>query len=390
MKRILKERDRLLRRLARVTGMTGALGALLCLMVPTGSTPGALAWGMLGCLAVAAAVGLATGRDAVGSSVAVVASAGAAVIAIALVSGRLQPSTATAVVLLSGISAASVAFILVVRPRLRVPLALFAVISIGLGTAASFRPGGSPGLAMLSMSLTWLGAIAVALWIERAIEVAISRIDEVGGAHRAERLASELEARQRQDARLLHDTVLATLSLLAHAGVGVAPETLREQAREDARLLRQLRLDATASSQAASTFFTPEPPEDDEALGSTLESVKQRFGRMGLDVHWHGTGQVLLPRETLDALLGAMAECLENVRRHSGVAEADVTVTDDATTVRAMVTDAGVGFDVAAVDSERLGFAESVVGRLHAVGGRVRLFSSPGSGTTVMLEVPKP
>ncbi|WP_286308847.1 sensor histidine kinase [Agromyces mangrovi Wang et al. 2018] len=72
-----------------------------------------------------------------------------------------------------------------------------------------------------------------------------------------------------------------------------------------------------------------------------------------------------------------MAECLENVRRHSGVVEADVTVTDDATTVRAMVTDAGVGFDVAAVDPERLGFAESVVGRLHAVGGRVRLFSSP-------------
>ena len=27
---------------------------------------------------------------------------------------------------------------------------------------------------------------------------------------------------------------------------------------------------------------------------------------------------------------------------------------------------------------------------LHAVGGRARIFSSPGSGTTVMLEVPKP
>ncbi|WP_353809320.1 ATP-binding protein [Agromyces sp. SYSU T00194] len=390
MKRILKERDRLLRRLARVTGMTGALGALLCLMVPTGGAPGAMAWGMLGCLATAAAVGLATGRDAVGSSVAVVAASGAAVLAIALASNRLYPSTATAVVLLSGLAAASVAFLLVVHRRRRIPLALLAAIAIGLGTAASFRPGGLPGLAMLSMSLVWLGMVAIALWIDRAIGVAISRIDEVGGAHRAERLASELEARQRQDARLLHDTVLATLSLLAHAGVGVAPETLREQAREDARLLRQLRLDATAAPQAAATFFTPEPPDDDEGLGATLESVKQRFGRMGLEVHWHGTGQVLLPRETLDALLGAMAECLENVRRHSGVVEADVTVTDDQATVRAMITDAGVGFDVSTVDPERLGFAESVVGRLHAVGGRVRLFSSPGSGTTVMLEVPKP
>jgi hypothetical protein len=37
----------------------------------------------------------------------------------------------------------------------------------------------------------------------------------------------------------------------------------------------------------------------------------------------------------------------------------------------------------------KLGFKESVVARLADVGGRTRLFSSPGSGTTVVLEVPK-
>lgn len=122
----------------------------------------------------------------------------------------------------------------------------------------------------------------------------------------------------------------------------------------------------------------------------TFESVRQRFARMGLDVNWHGAGRLALPRDTLDALLGALGECLENVRRHSGVTEADVTVSDDERTVRAMVTDAGSGFEPAAVDGARLGYAESVVGRLSVVGGRARIFSSPGSGTTVMLEVPKP
>ena len=48
------------------------------------------------------------------------------------------------------------------------------------------------------------------------------------------------------------------------------------------------------------------------------------------------------------------------------------------------------GFEPDAVDGGRLGYAESVVGRLNTVGGRARIFSSPGSGTTVMLEVPKP
>ncbi len=200
-------------------------------------------------------------------------------------------------------------------------------------------------------------------------------------------MASELEAQRRQGARLLHDTVLATLTLLAHSGVGVTPQAMRQQAADDARLLRQLRLGANPTPQA-SGGYTLEPVEQ-SVLGNTLESVKQRFGRMGLEVSWHGTGQVLLPSDILDAFLLSLAECLENVRRHAGVTEAHVTITDDDTTVRAMVTDAGVGFDLAHVDQAKLGFKESVVARLTDVGGNARLFSSPGSGTTVVLEVPK-
>ncbi len=110
---------------------------------------------------------------------------------------------------------------------------------------------------------------------------------------------------------------------------------------------------------------------------------------MSLEVDWHGSGQVLLPSEVLDSFLLALSACLENVRRHSGVERADATITDDDTTVRAMVTDARVGFDLGEVATERLGFAESVVARLRDVGGNARLFSSPGAGTTVVLEVPK-
>ena len=169
--------------------------------------------------------------------------------------------------------------------------------------------------------------------------------------------------------------------------LGVAPDALRQQAADDARLLRQLRLGATPAPLASGAYNLE--PVEETVLGTTLESVKHRFGRMGLEVNWHGTGQVLLPSDVLDAFLLALAECLENVRRHSGVRQADVTITDDTTTVRAMVTDSGVGFDLAGIDEDKLGFTESVVGRLREVGGNARLFSSEGSGTTVVLEVPK-
>jgi signal transduction histidine kinase len=181
--------------------------------------------------------------------------------------------------------------------------------------------------------------------------------------------------------------VLATLTLLAHSGRGVSEDALREQAGEDAALLRQLRLGFTPNPSVSGDYKLK--PVQESTLGNTLESVKQRFRRMGLEVAWHGTGQVLLPSDTLDAFLLALAECLENVRRHSGVDEAHVTITDDEATVRAMVTDSGIGFDLGSIPASRLGFTESIVARLRDVGGNARLFSSPGSGTTVVLEVPK-
>ncbi len=240
---------------------------------------------------------------------------------------------------------------------------------------------------VLSLLVGWLSLFVAAAWLAASLARAFSGMARLGRAHALERQASELEAQRRHGARLLHDTVLATLTLLAHSGIGVNPDALRNQAGEDARLLRQLRLGGTPMPRS-SGGYTLEPVETSD-LGHTLESVKQRFGRMGLHVAWHGAGQILLPSHVLDAFLLSLSECLENVRRHAGVGSADVTITEDDTTVRAMVTDSGVGFDLEAVDVGRLGLAESVIARIRDVGGKVRLFSAPGSGTTVVLEVPK-
>lgn len=386
MKRIHKERDRLLRRLARVTGLVGAGTGLACLMLPGATTPIELALGALLSAAIAALVAVHTARGALLPALGTVVGSIALILMLGY-SSVLDPATTTAMAAAAGVTSAAVAIPLIVRPR--GPLlvtalagAVFASIWIVAASEHDLRA------VLVAAAAGWAVCAVLGLWVDRAIADASDRIEEIGRAHEAERLASELEAQQRQDARVLHDTVLATLSLLAHSGVGVGPSALRQQAGDDARLLRQLRLGAPLDA-GSTAIFSPES-DDEDALGTTLEAVRRRFARMGLDVNWHGAGQLALPRETLDALLGALGECLENVRRHSGVNEADVTVTDDDRTVRAMVTDTGSGFEPESVDSARLGYAESVVGRLQTVGGRARIFSSPGSGTTVMLEVPKP
>jgi signal transduction histidine kinase len=368
-------------------GLATAIVGLVCI-----SVPGLLQWTtLLAVLPLFAVLMFCHARIGSNSSVfwpIIGITAGLAILIVVQLPFGLRTSTplSTAVLPLAAGSIAAFGIVLTTGVG-RVILLLFGLIA---STALTEVAAGAPAVISIdgaSVIVGWLLAAVFGYWLSASVPRAARRIYSIGRAHRAERQASETEAQRRQGARLLHDTVLATLTLLAHSGVGVAESAMQQQARDDAHLLRQLRLGATPTPQS-SGGYTLEPVQE-TALGTTLESVKQRFGRMGLEVSWHGTGQVLLPSEVLDAFLLALAECLENVRRHSGVTDAHVTITDDETTVRAMVTDAGVGFNIRDIDEARLGFKDSVVGRLKEVGGNARLFSSKGAGTTVVLEVPK-
>jgi signal transduction histidine kinase len=384
---ITKERDRLLQRSTRVIGLGATAVALVCLWVP-GVLPWPTALSTLPFLIV-----LAFSLYQVGSNQSLVwillglaAGLGLLIDLRMRLNGSTGGAVSAALVPLGGGAIASFSILLSSSLRRIALLVVSFVATIALIEYAI--PGeGINAEPDAAIALGWIMATVFGYWLSASVPRAARRIHSIGRAHRAERQASEIEAQRRQGARLLHDTVLATLTLLAHSGVGVAASALQQQAGEDARLLRQLRLGASPVPHSSGDYNLY--PAEEAPLGTTLESVKQRFGRIGLEVSWHGTGQVLLPSEVLDAFLLALAECLENVRRHSGVTDAHVTITDDESTVRAMVTDAGVGFDLKDIDAARLGFKDSVVARLQEVGGKARLFSSPGAGTTVVLEVPK-
>jgi signal transduction histidine kinase len=387
---ITKERDRLLQRTARVYGLSFTVVSLLCLVLPGAVSTTAL----LVSLPLFVLIGIAQFRMGISRSglwvtVTLVAGLGILVVATTIGDRPSQAGFAALVELTAASMAASALVLTSSAPRIAALIVSFLVTGAALLVLTSElqAPLRTAGVYVLG----WVLPALVAIWISAGVPQVAKRINSIGRAHRAERQASELEAQRRQGARLLHDTVLATLTLLAHSGVGVTPEALRQQAGDDARLLRQLRMggNPTPTAENVGTETSPVQVVDEPVLGTTLESVKQRFGRMGLEVSWHGTGQVLLPSQTLDAFLLALAECLENVRRHSGVTQAHVTITDDDTKVRALVTDAGVGFNIADIDEAKLGFTESVVARLRDVGGNARLFSAPGSGTTVVLEVPR-
>ncbi len=384
---IQKERQRLLQRAARGFGISGAALSAVCVSLPGVVDPDILP-SVLILLAAQIGALVMIGRSGHVGWVALTIVLGSGALALAQlpwgVSSSLALPTALAPLGAAGLGAVGMV--------LSEGTGRWILWSVGTIASSLLVATAGPTQGLISMPAIatlagWVITLIIGLWVTAGVDRAVHRITSIGQAHHLERQASETEAQRRQGARLLHDTVLATLTLLAHSGVGVSADALRQQAGEDARLLRQLRLGSTPMPQFSGTYSLE--PVAETALGTTLESVKQRFGRMGLTVRWHGTGQVLLPSEVLDAFLLALAECLENVRRHAGVEDADVTITQSDDALRAAVTDAGIGFDPQLVDPARLGFTESVVARLRDVGGSARVFSTPGAGTTVILEVPR-
>jgi two-component system, NarL family, sensor histidine kinase DegS len=80
-------------------------------------------------------------------------------------------------------------------------------------------------------------------------------------------------------------------------------------------------------------------------------------------------------------------EALNNVVKHAGVSEAEVSLVFGEREVRAVVRDRGRGFDPSVARSGGFGLA-GMRERIEARGGTITVASAPGSGTTVTAGLP--
>ena len=295
----------------------------------------------------------------------------------------------------------------------------WAVLGWGLGEAAAFLGATvvdatwTPSLPALAV----LGIVVIARTFDAAARRAVDRRETA--LHRASQQTRELTIRHDYELRAiarLHDTALSHLVAIATAGSGPVDERLRSAIRNDLSLIvgrdwagdhaeaatdgfpsRAGRAGSPGASRgggpgaasadggtAAPGAASPQsPPPLAEALGIARDA--------GIAVHVAGSPGAL---ETLaparrDALESAVAQCLINVVRHAGVAEAEVAVDPGEGEVTVIVIDGGAGFDPDAVPDDRIGLRTSIRGRIEQEGGTALIWSRPGVGTTVVLTVPE-
>ncbi|MCD4850413.1 hypothetical protein LN996_06280 [Arthrobacter sp. AK01] len=202
------------------------------------------------------------------------------------------------------------------------------------------------------------------------------------------------------EARVLHDTVLRSLTLLARGGAGAAPDELREMlttgtpdaggldprtSAAEAHLRDAMRhLDGPVGAQGAVAGVEP-----CNELALLLTDRARHHSRDGFAVDVFGEGGTL-PVPLQLAIADAAEECMVNAARHAGTDRVDVLVSRSGSLVSVLISDSGVGFDPDAIPAERFGVKNSVVNRMGGVGGRAQVMSAPGRGTTIVLEADAP
>jgi signal transduction histidine kinase/phage shock protein PspC (stress-responsive transcriptional regulator) len=215
------------------------------------------------------------------------------------------------------------------------------------------------------------GAIAVvvgglAIFAAPAVGRLLQRLDDERGA----RIREDERARM---AAHLHDSVLQSLVLLQRT---TDPRRMTTIARRQERELRAWLYGTTHEGEPTSLHVAI------EALAVGIEAD-----------HDIRVEAVVVGDQPLDeaarALVAAVREAVVNAARHAEVERVDVFVEADDAELTGFVRDTGRGFDPAGVADDRRGISESIVGRVHRVGGTAVLSSALGAGTEVEIRVPR-
>ena len=207
-------------------------------------------------------------------------------------------------------------------------------------------------------------------------------VDEAMRANaRAARLA-EREALGRQ----IHDSVLQSLALVRKSGRELAARPTVPGT--DVARLAEL---AGAQEEALRALIMREPEEPPTGLSSLRDALEQAARDLRVRVSVSAVGPIWIPALAASELAAAARQALENVAEHAGVAHATVFAESNGDSVSVSIRDAGSGF---AYDEDALraggkaGILKSMKGRVEAVGGTMRIESSPGRGTEVEFTVP--
>lgn len=198
--------------------------------------------------------------------------------------------------------------------------------------------------------------------------------------------AQELE--RRRLARELHDETGQALTSMLLGLTTVEAARTPEQVREAVAGLRRLVVSTLQDVRRLAVELRP-TALDDFGLLPALKRLGQTVSEgRGLDVQVEARlGSARLQAETETAVYRIVQEALTNVVKHADARHVSILVTRKNRSVSVMIEDDGKGFELEGAGAGGLGLL-GMQERVALLDGSLVVESSPGHGTTLVLELP--
>ena len=227
--------------------------------------------------------------------------------------------------------------------------------------------------------------LALLSTIAQQVGLAIER------ARLADARAGQARAEERtRIARELHDTLAQDLTAIALHLEGALPHLERDPERARARLQQALALTRTGLDEARRAVLDLRTaPPGGRSLAEALAALGRSFtSDHGIRVHVRADVDAPIPPQAEAELFQIAKEALMNVLKHARAQEVAITLTADTAAIRLAIRDDGRGFDPQA---SRAGCHGLIGMRERALrcGGRLRVTSRPGKGTSLSIAIPR-
>ncbi|HLA33847.1 MAG TPA: PAS domain-containing protein [Rhodocyclaceae bacterium] len=221
-------------------------------------------------------------------------------------------------------------------------------------------------------------------------------IDRTRQLHAMAMELSMTEDRERRTiAQELHDDLCQILAVAKLKLTALELPEACEPRRESTQPLKEIEelLDKASNSVRSLSLQLSPPLLHQFGLISALEWLAEEMQKLhGLTVRVYGDETSLPSNDALNgSLFRIVRELLNNVVKHAGVGEADVSITLEEEHLVVTVADAGQGFDAhhELAPSAQGGYGLfSVRERIGFIGGKMHIDSRLGEGTVVEMSIP--
>jgi two-component system, NarL family, sensor histidine kinase DevS len=202
------------------------------------------------------------------------------------------------------------------------------------------------------------------------------------------RVVSAQELERQRLARELHDETGQALTSILLGLKGVEDAKSSTEASAAASELRQLVVSTLQDVRRLAVELRPKAL-DDFGLVSALERLAETFREQtGIQVDLEPRlGEDRLPPDVETTLYRITQEALTNVVKHAQAKRVSIVLTRRNRSISAVIEDDGRGFGMDETGGNGLGLL-GMRERIALLGGRLSIESSPGSGTTLSIEVP--